>query len=447
MADFLKSIFLKREKFSLGAAVLTATTLLSYITGLLRDRIFARTFGAGRELDLYNASFEIPDLILNVLVSSALSAAFIPIFSSLIGTDEKEKANKLANTVLHSAVAVIFVFGVIAAIGMPLILKITKPGFTGLEHDKLVDLSRLMLISPLIMAVSSSLGAMLVSYKRFLPYGISPILYNLGIICGTFTTAYFGVYGLVLGTLLGAALHLAPRLAVIKSTPFRYRFSVALKDANFIRVIKLTIPKLIGHPIEQINFMAFSSIASMLAAGSITAVSFSRNFQSVAVSIFGIAFSVAIYPTLAECVGKGDMENFKKNLFKTARSILFFAIPSAIGLSLLSYLPIKIFLGGGKFTQENILLTAGLLSVFALSIPFESLNSLLARAFYSLKNTIIPVLCSLTGLIVSVCVAFFGAKTFGLIAIPYGFLSGQFTKTAALSVILYFRLRRKTIAV
>lgn len=95
MFGFFKSIFTKSEKFSFGAAVLTLTTLLSYITGLLRDRIFAHTFGASRELDLYNASFIIPDLILNVLVSSALSAAFIPIFSSLIGTGKKEEANRL----------------------------------------------------------------------------------------------------------------------------------------------------------------------------------------------------------------------------------------------------------------------------------------------------------------------------------------------------------------
>lgn len=338
------------------------------------------------------------------------------------------------------------VFVIIAAIGMPYFSHFIAPGFSDSERTNLIGLSRLMLISPLLMAVSSSLGAMLVSYKRFLPCGISSILYNLGIICGTFTTAYFGVYGLVLGTLLGAALHLTPRLAVIKSTPFKYNFAVALKDVHFIRVLKLTIPKLIGHPIEQINFMAFSSIASLLGAGSITAVSFSRNFQSVAVSLFGIAFSVAIYPTLAEYAGKGDGENFKKNLIKTACNILIFAVPSAIGLYLLSYLPIKIVLGGGKFSQENVLLTASLLSVFAISIPFESLNSLLARAFYALKNTIIPVLCSLAGLAVSVCVAFFGAKTIGLIAIPYGFLFGQITKGVALSVILFFRLKNKPLS-
>lgn len=437
-------MFLKfhREKFASGAAILTVTTFFSYLTGLLRDRIFARTFGAGRELDLYNTSFIIPDILFNILIAGAFSAAFIPIFTSLLATNEKEKANQLANTTLNSAVFAILIAGALAAIFMPALAKFIAPGFTDVERATLVSLSRLMLISPIIMTISSALGAILISHKTFLAYGLSPVFYNLGIISGTFLFPWFGIYGLVVGTLIGAGLHFLPRFISILSSPYKYSFIFKIRDRNFIKIIKLLIPKMIGHPVEQFTFLAFNRIATMLAAGSVAVISFARNFQSVAVSLFGIAFSVAIFPMLSECAAKRDHENFLKNFWKALRDILIFTVPSALGLYLLSDLPIRIFLGGGKFSDENILRTAQVLSVFAFSIPTESLIHLLARSFYALKNTIIPVVLSILALVISITFASLKIKTMGIIAIPYGFFLGSTIEIILLALMLRVKLKK-----
>lgn len=438
----LKNIIFREERFTEGAAVLSILTFLSYITGLLRDRIFAQTFGAGREMDLYNASFIVPDLLLTILVTSAISAAFIPIFTSLYTQDKKEEANELANTVIHGAFFTVLAAGSIAAIFMPQLAKFIAPGFTGEERETLISLSRLMLISPVIMAISSTLGAMLVSFKKFIPYGLSPILYNFGIIAGTFTTPWFGIYGLVLGTLVGASLHILPRFFGIRLSHFRYSFIVKWRSKNFIKLIKLMIPKMIGHPVEQLTFLGFTRIASLLAAGSVTAVSFARNFQSVPVSLFGIAFSLAIFPVLAEAAGKSDRESFLKNFWKAFRNILLFTIPSAIGLYILSDLPIRIFLGGGRFDEESIMRTAAVLGIFAFSIPTESLKHLLARSFYALKNTIIPVSISVLGFAISVSFAWFRWREIGIVAIPYGFLLGSLTEITLLGLFLKLRVKK-----
>jgi putative peptidoglycan lipid II flippase len=414
---------------------------LSYLTGLLRDRIFARTFGVGRELDIYNASFIIPDLILTVLVSAALSAAFVPLFTSLNAKGDREKANELANTVLHSATVVILVFGTLTAIFMPTISHWLAPGFNEVERLELVKLSRLMMFSPLLIAISSCFGAMLVSFKRFLAYGISAILYNTGIIIGTFFVPWLGLYGLVAGTLLGATLHLLPRLIAIRKTPFHYEPKVKFRDVNFIKMLKLMLPKMIGHPVEQLNFLAFTRIASLLAAGSVTAVSFARNFQSVPISMFGIAFSLAVYPTLAEAAAKNDRPAYMSNLKKAARDILIFTIPCAIGLFFFGGIAIRILLGGGRFDDESILRTSLVLSAFALSIPTESLVSLFARAFYALKNTIIPVAFSVLNLAISVAFAYIRAPEIGVVAIPYGFFLGSLTELLFLILILRRRFR------
>lgn len=443
MFNNITKLFRLRERFAVGAAVLTITTFFSYVTGLMRDRLFARTFGASRALDIYNTSFLIPDLLLMILVASALSAAFIPVFTSLYAKGENENANRLANTVMNSAVVLVVVLGTACAIFMPLLAKFLAPGFSPEELQTLIKLSRLMFISPVIMAVSSSLGAMLVSFKRFLPYGLSAIFYNLGIIGGTLLVPWLGIYGLVAGTLFGALLHLIPRLFSIQKSQFKYRFGFKFKDKNFIQVVKLMIPKMIGHPVEQFTFLGFTRIATLLAAGSVAAVNFARNFQSVPVSIFGISFAVAIYPTLAENAAQNDIKSFLKNFWKALRDILFFTIPIALGMFLLSDLPIKIFLGGGNFTDENISRTASVLAIFSISIPFESLMHLLARAFYSLKNTIIPVLASVLSLALSVGFAYLKSPSMGIIAIPYGFLLGSAARVACLGLVLYFFLRKR----
>lgn len=435
---FFKTIF-RRERFTQGAALLTITTFLSYVTGLLRDRILARTFGAGRDLDIYNTSFIIPDLLFNIFFAGMLSAAFIPVFTSLWTQGQKEKANELASTVLHTVVGIFIITGAFALLLMPHLTLLVAPGFNDTERETVVHLSRLLLLSPLLMAISSAFGAILISYKTFLAYGLSPILYNLGIIGGTFLVPWFGLSGVILGTLLGAVFHLLPRMIALWGSPFGYRSTFKIFAPNFLKVIKLAIPKMIGHPVEQFMFLGFTRIATLLAAGSVTAVSFARNFQSVPVSLFGIAFSVAIFPLLSEYAGTGDRENFLKNFWKASRDILFFTLPAAVGFYFLSELIIRIFIGGGKFSDENIMRTASVLSAFALSIPTESLIHLLARAFYALKNTITPVLMSVLGLVISLSFAFYKAKTIGIVAIPYGFFLGSFTEVICLS----FLLRKK----
>lgn len=435
-------LFLK-NRFTQGAAILTMTTLGSYVTGLLRDRTFAHTFGASRELDLYQTSLIIPELLLNILVSSALSAAFIPLFTSLWTTQRQQEAEKLGRTIIHSAVIVIVVVSAITALFMPAISKLIAPGFTAAEQVTLTHISRLMLISPALFALSSSLGAILVSFKNFLPYGLSPILYNLGSTVGALLAVKFGVHGLVLGTLGGAALHSAPRIFAISKSPFRYSLGIDIKDKNFLSVLKLMIPKMVGHPVEQLTFLAFTRIATLLAIGSVAAVNFARNFQSVPVSLFGIAFSVAIFPVLCESAGKRDLSEFSKNFKRARYDILIFTLPATLGLYMLSDLPIRIFLGGGRFTDENILITARVLSLFALSIPSESLKHLLARSFYALKNTITPVALSVINLAVSAGVAWYKARTIGVVAIPIGFFMGSVTEVILLSILLRREMKKK----
>ncbi len=427
------------QKFTHGAAILSVTAFLSYGLGLVRDRLFVHTFGAGRELDAYNAAFIIPDLLLNILVAGALQAAFIPVFTNVLTKEGKEKAERLANTVLHSAMIAIAVVGCLAALFMPTLSNVIAPGFADHEKTLLVNLTRLLLLSPLLFAISNTLGAILVSQKSYLSYGISPVLYNLGIIGGVFLSPWHGIYGVAIGTIIGALLHLGARLYGMRPLTFRYRRILDWKDRNFKKIVVLMIPKMFGHPAEQLIFWAFTVIASTLAAGSITMLSFARNFMSVPVSLFGIAFATASFPILSEAASRQDRHEFFTHFRQSLKKILLFTIPSGIVLFFFSTIIVKLLLGSGKFDQNAILTTASVLSIFALSVPTESISHLLARAFYALQDTLIPVLISLSGFGLAVAIGWLYAPTIGLQALAWGFFAGSLLKIISLSFLLYRR--------
>jgi len=167
-----------------GAVLLSVLTFVSYAMGLLRDRIFARTYGAGPELDAYNAAFVLPELALDVLVASGLTAPFVPVFSTL-RRDDLAQAARFAQTVLTLAVIVMGAACVLLFLAAPLTVEVVAPGFDAAGRERYLELFRLMLITPILFAASITLGEVLVAERRFLFYALAPILYNAGIAAGT----------------------------------------------------------------------------------------------------------------------------------------------------------------------------------------------------------------------------------------------------------------------
>lgn len=427
--------------FFRGAAILSSTSAVSYGLGLVRDRLLASHFGAGAELDVYNAAFIVPDLILNIFVAGALQAAFVPLYSELQKIENRKHADKFASTVLTGALLLVLIIGIPAAIFMPWLASFIAPGISGADKTLLVQLSRLLLLSPLIFAISNTLGGMLVSKKSYLAYGLSPVLYNLGIVGGIMLLApRFGIYGVVIGTVIGGVMHLLVRLLGIWRKKFRYKPSFDWRESHARKLIALMIPKMVGHPVEQLSFLGFTMIASTLAVGSISTLSFARNFMSVPVSLFGIAFATAVFPLLSEDVATQSFKDYKKHLVSTIQKILLFTIPSAVVLFALSKFLITFLIGSGRFGPEAIDITASLLSIFALSIPLESTIHVLARGFYAFKNTFIPVSLAILGLVIMVSTAWLLARTIGIQGLAWGYFCGSLTEVLLLGFILRNKL-------
>jgi len=376
-----------------AAFVITMAGLASRLLGLFRDRLLASSFGAGDTLDVYYAAFRIPDLVYNLLIVGALSAAFIPVFTGLISQEKKDEAWKLASGILNLAILFMIGIGIFLAIIAPWLMKLITPGFPPEKMDMVVIFSRIMFLSPLLLGVSGVFGGILTSFKHFLIYSLAPIFYNLGIIIGiVFFVRWIGPAGLAWGVVLGAFLHMAVQYPAVKKTGFKHIWFLKdiFRDNHLRKVVRLMIPRTLGIAVNQINLLVITIFASTLAAGSLAIFNFAQNLQSVPLGLFGISFAIAVFPTLSTFAARKEMDNFVNAFSHTFRNILFFVIPMSVFLLVLRAQIVRVVLGAGKFDWEDTILTFQCLGIFVISLFAQSLIPLLARSFYALQNTKTP---------------------------------------------------------
>lgn len=424
-----------------GSVTLGLTTLISYILGLFRDRTFAQVLGASKALDAYNAAFLLPDLLFNFLIASGIAAAFVPIFTDIYHSDKK-KSYEYTNSVISGATIITSLAAVIFFIFAESVSTIVAPGFNELSQKYVADITRILAISPILFGISNALGAMLIAKRRFLFYGLSPIFYNLGIIGGTlFLYPKLGPSGIAIGTVCGALLHMLIRGIDAYRSGFKFRLNFKYKTPEFKKTIKLMLPKMFGHPVELATFWGFTIIASTLGTGSVAIMNFARNFQSVPVSLIGITFSTTAFPIMAKAISDHSKEEFKKILKNSFWLILGGSTFAAIVTFLIKEPLIRIILGGGNFTEEAIVKTAATLGFFTLAMPTESLVHLLARAFYATKNTVIPVVMSIIGLIIAVGGGYLLKPYFDIFSIPLAFFAASLVEVILLLILLPHQLR------
>ncbi|EKE10873.1 MAG: integral membrane protein MviN [uncultured bacterium] len=425
-----------------AAFVITMAGLASRILGLLRDRFLASTFGAGDVLDVYYAAFRVPDLIYNLLIVGALSAAFIPVFTGLISKEKEEEAWKLANGVLNLTIFCVLVLSFIFAIFAPFIMKIITPGFPEEKMEMVVLFTRIMFLSPLFLGISGIFGGILTSFRKFLIYSLAPLFYNFGIIVGIFVFVKFlGPVGLVWGVVLGAFLHMMIQYPAVRHAGFKYYFVLfqSLKNSEVREVLRLMVPRTLGVAVTQINLVVVTMFASTLAVGSLAVFNFAQNLQSVPLGLFGISFAIAVFPTLSQYAAKEKHDDFVKTFSQTFRQILFFVIPLSVIILVLRAQIVRVVLGSGEFDWSDTRLTFECLAIFVLSLFAQSTIPLLARSFYALKNTKTPFYIALVTEFLNIMAILFLIERFQLLGLVMAFSLAS----VAQMLMLLFMLRAK----
>jgi putative peptidoglycan lipid II flippase len=427
--------------FPRGALLLSFLSFVYFIAGIVRNRIFANTFGPGPELDAYNAAFRIPEITLDVLVAAGLTAPFVPIYTAL-RRDDDGAANDFGRTVLTAAVLVMVVAVVVILFAAPWLSTTVGAGFDQATRDLYIDLLRINCFAQLLFAASICLGEVLVANRRFLFYALAPILYTAGIVAGTVLGAErFGIVATAWGAVIGAILHLGVRTLGILGTSFRPRPGFQFRTPAFREFIRLMLPRMISHPIEPLTFTFFTALATTIAVGGVSTVNFALDYQVVPVSLIGISFSLAVFPTLSTAFADADRIAFSEVLRRNVVTIGILTTLAGIALFIGAPILVEVLLGGGEFGPEDVALTATIVAAFAVSVPFDSLAYPLSRGLYATHDTIRQVGGSFAGFAVVIASSTVLAPTLGLLSIPVGYALGMIVKDVLLAAFLVRRVR------
>ncbi|HET7702267.1 MAG TPA: murein biosynthesis integral membrane protein MurJ [Candidatus Limnocylindrales bacterium] len=428
--------------FPRGALILSVLTFGYFAMGILRNRALSNTFGAGPELDAYNAAFKIPEVALDVLVAAGLTAPFVPIFNGLRERDETA-AHDFARTVMTLAVLVMAVVILVQFTIAPATVDWVAGGFDAPTRALYVDLFRLMCVTPILFAASIAVGEVLVAHQQFLFYALAPILYTTGIVLGTVLFGErYGIYATAAGAVAGAAAHLVIRVIGLVRTPFRYRPRLRIRTPAFREFVRLMLPRMVSHPIDPLMLTYFTNLASGLGVGAVSSFNFASDYQVVPVSLIGVSFSLAVFPTLAAAYAAGDGPTFRRVLRRNVVTIGGLTILAAIALAIVARPLVDILLGGGEFGPDDVDRTATVLTAYALSIPFDSLSYPLSRALYATHNTLLQVVASIAGFATVIAAGSLLAGPVGIVAIPLAAAAGGAVKVGLLALFLAPRLRR-----
>ena len=283
-----------------AALILAVSSVVSAAFGILRDRLLAGKFGAGESLDIYYAAFKIPDFIYIISLSIISVNALIPFFLEK-AANSKEQAKKFLDETLTFFLLLMIFLAAGAYFLIPYLSDLVAPGFSESSNKEFIVLARILLLSPIFLGLSNLISSVIQSYNRFIIYALSPVFYNLGIIFGIiFLFPKFGMAGIVLGVVIGAAAHAliqVPALFKLECFPWPAK-KINIKESW--KVAKLSFPRTLGLGLNQIVLIFITAAASLLAAGSIAVFNLSFNLQSVPLAVIGMSYSVAAFPTLAK---------------------------------------------------------------------------------------------------------------------------------------------------
>ncbi|HEY4482680.1 MAG TPA: lipid II flippase MurJ [Candidatus Paceibacterota bacterium] len=402
LKDLLSSRF---DSLHQAALVLAFSSVASQLLALIRDRIFASIFGTGRTLDIYYAAFRIPDFLFVTIASLVSMTVLIPYFSREYAKD-KEGARAFLDSVFTVFVSLLSVVALVTFFLIPYLARFVAPGFDEVARAQFITISRILLLSPLLLGISGHIASITQSFKKFVSYALSPVLYNVGIILGAlFLYPTFGLPGLALGVIAGALFHLLVQVPAVRATGYAPRFLRRPDLARVREVFLASVPRTITLGTTALAGLVLTSIASLLSIGSISAYTFAFNLQSVPLSIIGVSYSMAAFPTLSALFSSGARDKFVSQMVLAARQIIFWSLPVTALFVVLRAQVVRTILGSGNFDWTATRLVAAALALFAISLVAQCLVLLFVRGYYASGSTKTPLYANVLSFVLIVLLA------------------------------------------
>ncbi len=444
MNNFLKKtsnlIFSKQSGIFSSAILISFFIILSSFFGFLRYRVLA-TYFYKDQLDVFFASFKIPDLIYEILITGALTTTFIPLY--LKYKDDEKKLNINISSIINFIFLFLSIFIVLSYFFIDKIIYFLTPGYDFIKTQQIINYSKILLFGQLPFFIFGSiLTGLGQANKIFFLSGLAPVIYNLSIIIITiFFHDYFSLNAPIFGVIVGAFLLFLIQLPILKFVKFRYQLIFKITEGlkDFIRLV---IPRTLTIIVSQIDAAIDLLLASLLGGGAYTIFYLAQHLQFLPVSIIGVSFGQASLPYLTELFQQKKIKEFKKIITESLLNILFLTIPIAVFFIFARTPMVRLFFGGEKFDWQATILTAITLSYFSLGLPFHSVYYFLIRCFYALLDSKTPFFVSLISILINII---FSLIFVFLLKLPIWSLAISFSLSIIINNLLLFIFLNKKI--
>jgi putative peptidoglycan lipid II flippase len=414
--------------------IVSGAFLVSRVLGWLRMTVITGVFGVTPDVDAFFAAFRIPDLIFQLVAAGAIASALVPVVSALLAGESQARAWKVVSTVLNLTLVASVGLSVAFWIAAPTIVPLITSGFDETTMALAVDLSRLMILGPIFLALGAVVTALLNASGRFAAAALAPIAYNLGIIVAALLLGpTLGVTALAVGVVVGSAGHLLVQLpAVRRRTGFAYEPKIALDDPDARKVFALLVPRAIGMGAAQITFIVNTTLASTLAAGSITVYAVAFTILQLPIGFLAVPLGIVLLPTLSRTAAMGDAPELARMVASALRPLAY-AMMFVTAIAIVTRVQIVTLLFDyGRFDQAAIDLTSSVLLVFLLGLAAHGSIAILARAFYASQDTRTPVAAAIVSVAVNVAVSIATVGSLGLIGLALGIAIGSWVEVSIL---------------
>src|SRR5881396_174227 len=430
-----------------ASAIMIGTLVASRVLGWLRLSVLGATFGGSPDLDAFIAAFKIPDAIFGLLVAGALASAFIPVFTGYLAREREAEAWHVASSVLNALLVLLVAFSAVMWLLAPIVVPTFVTRFNDPRQIALtVDLTRLMLLSPIFMGLSSLTTGILNSYRQFLSSATAPLVYNLVIILFTqFGYPFLGIHAVAIGVVVGALVMWLVQLPELTFRRTRYSFSLDLSHPGVRDVLRLAGPRTLALGAVQIVFFVDTFLASGMPTGSLVALNYAFQLLMLPLGVFSIAISAAIFPTLSHFASLGQVNRMRDAVQQGIRWILFLTLPTAILMIVLRRPIVNLLFQYGNFGAEAREATQAAFLFYSLGLAGHALIQILARAYFAARDTTTPLALTLVSIGLNVVLDLLLAQPLGINGLALANSIATLVEAALLLMLLATRARLRLV--
>lgn len=391
-------------------AAISSMTMLSRITGLIRDVLFGWYFGAGAMMDAYVQAFKIPNFFRRLFAEGAFSQAFVPILAEYRNQKGEDEVKELIDHVATVLVWALLITCVIGVVGAPILVVMFSSGFLNspAKFDLTVNLTRIMFPYIGFMSLVALSSGILNTWRQFKIPAFTPVLLNLSFITATLLlTSHLRqpIYALGIAVFVGGLLQLTIQIPSLINIGMLPRITAnpafALRDPKVRRVLRQMGPAVLAVSATQISIMINSTWASWLPDGSASQLSFADRLMEFPSAMLGVALGTVLLPSLSSAKANADTKEYSALLDWGLRLTCLLALPAAIGLLTLSDALTATLFHNGKFDAHAVHETAKAVSAYGVGLAGLILVKILAPGFYAQQDIRTPVKIALIVLIVT----------------------------------------------